>query len=190
MPPRSKFTKEQIVSAALEFVKINGIDKLTARALGDALGSSPRPIFTVFAGMDEVQDEVITAARALYAEYVGKGLACKPAFKGVGEQYIKFACDEPRLFMLLFMREQSRLPDINSVLGVIDESAEKILQSVVDGYGVQKDTAKRLYLHLWIYTHGIATAIATKVCTFSSTEISEMVTEVFSGVFKELTARG
>lgn len=190
MPPKAKFTREYIVSTALEFVRANGFDQLTARALGDALGSSPRPIFTVFDSMEEVQGEVFAAARALYAGYVEKGLACEIAFKGVGEQYIKFAIDEPKLFMLLFMREQPGVPDINSVLGVIDESAEKILMSVVNGYGVDIDIARRLYSHLWVYTHGIATAIATKVCRFSSGEISEMMSEVFVGVFKELTTRG
>lgn len=189
MPPKAKFTREYIVSVALEFVRANGFDQLTARVLGNALGSSPRPIFTIFDSMDEVQGEVIAAARALYAEYVDRGLACEIAFKGAGEQYIKFAIDEPRLFMLLFMREQPGIPDIDSVLGVIDESAEKILMSVVNGYGVDMDTAKRLYSHLWIYTHGIATAIATKVCRFSGDEISEMMSEVFAGVFKELKLR-
>ena len=49
MPPKPKFTKEEIVAAALELVSANGIEALTARELSAYLGSSARPIFTVLA---------------------------------------------------------------------------------------------------------------------------------------------
>lgn len=47
MPPKAKFTKEQIVNAALDIIRENGTSELTARALGKRLGSSACPIFTV-----------------------------------------------------------------------------------------------------------------------------------------------
>ena len=62
MPPKPKFTKEEIVTAALELVSEKGIEALTARELGVRLGSSARPIFTVFNSMEEVQEEVRAAA--------------------------------------------------------------------------------------------------------------------------------
>ena len=58
MPPKAKFSKEEIVASAVEIVRTHGSDALTARALGQALGSSPRPIFTVFQSMEEVRREV------------------------------------------------------------------------------------------------------------------------------------
>lgn len=54
VPPKAKFTKDEIVSAGLEIVRRDGLEALTARELGNALGSSARPIFTVFNNMDEV----------------------------------------------------------------------------------------------------------------------------------------
>ena len=62
MPPKPKFTKEEIVQAALNVVSEKGVDALTAKELGTALGSSARPIFTVFNSMKEVRDEVRIAA--------------------------------------------------------------------------------------------------------------------------------
>ena len=44
MPPKPKFTKDEIVQAALEVVSQKGVEALTAKELGDALGSSARPI--------------------------------------------------------------------------------------------------------------------------------------------------
>lgn len=40
MPPKPRFTREEIVAAALDIVSRQGIEALTARELGEALGSS------------------------------------------------------------------------------------------------------------------------------------------------------
>ena len=58
MPPKPKFSKEEIVNNALLLVSEKGVQKLTARDLAERLGSSPRPIFTIFNNMDEVLKEV------------------------------------------------------------------------------------------------------------------------------------
>ncbi len=182
MPPKAKFTREQIVKAALDIVERDGSDALTARALGQELKSSARPIFTVFDSMDEVRAAAVAAAKSVYAEYVARGLAETPAFKGVGTEYIRFAAEKPKLFRLLFMSERDGATDVNTVLGAIDDSAPAILQSVIDGYSLDRDAAERLYLHLWLYAHGIAALIATGVCEFTAGDISDMLTSVFVGM--------
>ena len=186
MPPKAKFTREQITKAALEIVRAENFESLTARALGKKLGSSACPIFTVFENMEDVQRAVLEAVKAVYKEYVERGLSENPAFKGVGTQYILFAIKEPKLFQILFMSEQSELPDIDNVLPVIDESYDQILASITEGYGLEEKDAERLYKHLWIYTHGIASLCATKMCRFTGEEISGMITEVFSSLLKKM----
>ena len=110
MPPKAKFTREEVIEAALKIVMREGIENLTARALAGELGSSARPVFTVFSGMDEVQCEVQKAAHALYNKMVEQGLKENLAFKGVGKAYIRFAIEYPKLFQMLFMREKSTVP--------------------------------------------------------------------------------
>lgn len=186
MPPRAKFSKDEIVQAALEIVRVEGIQALTARALGERLGSSARPIFTVFQSMEEVQDAVIKVARTLYRGYIEKGLLDTPAFRGVGTQYILFAIEEPKLFQLLFMAEKEQVPDLAEVLMLIDESYEKILASVESSYGLAGASAERLYHHMWIYSHGIAALCATKMCRFSGEEIREMMAEVSTSLIRKI----
>ena len=65
MPPKAKFSRDEIVEAALTIVREDGIQALTARSLGDRLGSSARPVFTVFQNMEEVQGAVLKAAKVL-----------------------------------------------------------------------------------------------------------------------------
>lgn len=184
MPPKAKFTREQITEAALDIVREEGLDNLTARALGQRLGSSACPIFTVFENMEEVQQAVLRAARGIYKQYVDRGLSEKIAFKGVGTQYILFAVNEPRLFQILFMSEHGSVPDLDNVLPMIDESYGSILSSITTAYGMQEEMAERLYRYLWIYTHGIATLCATRMCRFSGEEISNMMTEVCKSLLK------
>lgn len=182
MPPKFKFTKEQIVSVAFSIARTDGIGAVTARAIGAELCSSPKVIFSLFGDMEELKSEVVGKAKSLYKEYVDRGLSSEIAFKGVGEEYIRFAKEEPKLFQLLFMKERASVPVLNDVLNIIDSSYEKILDSVVSGHGLSRDTAKVLYQHLWIYSHGIAVLTATKMCVFSEAEISDMLTEVCKGL--------
>lgn len=186
MPPKAKFLKEEIVSAAFEIVRKDGMGALTARGLAAKLGSSARPIFTVFNGMDEVAGEVIAAVKKLYDSYVARGLEEELPFKGVGRNYILFAIDEPKLFQLLFMSESKDDPNVDSILAYVEDNYEKIVPTVEKEYNFSRELALRLYRHLWIYTHGIATLCATRVCNFTAEQISQMLTDVFVGIYRKL----
>ena len=193
MPPKAKFTKQQIAEAGLAIVRRDGMEGVTARAISVQLGSSACPIFTVFENMEEVHAEILRAARAVYAEYIRRGLAEPLAFRGVGMQYILFAIQEPKLFHLLFMTHPMfvpenlpQQPDIRSVLPIIDDSYDAILRSVQEEYQLPLDKAEQLYRHLWIYTHGIAVLCATNLCSFTQTEITAMMGEVFRGILREI----
>jgi len=49
MPPKVKFSKEAIIGTALQLVREEGMSSLTARALAEKLGATPRVIFGQFA---------------------------------------------------------------------------------------------------------------------------------------------
>lgn len=190
MPPKAKFTKQQIIDAAFSIVKTRGEEALTARALGEELCSSARPVFTVFNGMEEVQSAVFAAAKKLYAQYVEEGLNEPLAFRGVGKAYIRFASDEPKLFALLFMREQPSVPNVFGVLNIIEEHYEAILKSIEDGYGFKRDVSEQIYRHLWLYSHGIAALTATKMCAFSAEDVENMLNDVGASIIRKYKSEG
>lgn len=186
MPPKAKFTREEIISAAFEITRRDGFETLTARALGKELGSSARPIFTVFEGMEEVQAEVIASARRLYESYEDRDMSGDKPFMGSGTGYIRFAADEPKLFQLLFMKENKETPDPFNVLQGLDNYYDRIVESVQREYGFDRKTSERVYLHLWLYSHGIAVSIATKICTFTQEQIDGMLAEVGAGLIRKI----
>ena len=54
MPPKNRFTKDEMIDAALDIVREKGIDALTSRELGARMGCSTRPMFTFFSTVNEL----------------------------------------------------------------------------------------------------------------------------------------
>ena len=182
MPPKAKFTREQITAAALEIVSAKGVQALTAKELGAALGTSTTPIFTVFNSMQEVQEAVMLAAMARFEEYAHKAAHMEPVFKQVGMQMIMFAKEEPRLYQLVFMssiREAQTFDEIYARLGSVAEECLDVLQK---DYDLNQQNARALFEHVWIHTFGIGVMCATGMCNFSHEQIAEMLTQDFTAM--------
>ena len=179
MPPKPKFTKEEIVAAALELVSEKGIEALTARELGARLGSSARPIFTVFNSMEEVQEAVRAAALKRFESYAEKAMHYAPVFKQVGMQMILFAMEEPKLYQLVYMSENAGATDFEGIVERLGDVAQLCVDVIRRDYGLSEDDAKALFEHVWIYTFGIGALCATGMCRFSQDEIIQMLGQDF-----------
>lgn len=182
MPPRAKFTKEQITKAALGVVSEKGTQALTAKELGAALGTSTTPIFTVFNSMQEVQEAVMLAAMERFEEYARKAAHLEPVFKQVGMQMILFAKEEPKLYQLIFMSSISEAQTFDDIYAHLGSVADECLDVLQKDYNLSKDNAKTLFEHVWIHTFGIGALCATGVCDFSHEQIAEMLTEDFTAM--------
>lgn len=182
MPPKAKFTKEQITKAALGVVSEKGAQALTAKELGAALGTSTTPIFTVFNSMQEVQDAVMLAAMERFEEYAHKAAHMEPVFKQVGMQMILFAKAEPKLYQLIFMSSISEAQTFDDIYAHLGSVADECLDVLQKDYDLSKDNAKMLFEHVWIHTFGIGALCATGVCDFSREQIAEMLTQDFTAM--------
>lgn len=182
MPPKAKFTKEQITKAALGVVSEKGVQALTAKELGAALGTSTTPIFTVFNSMQEVQDAVMLAAMERFVEYAHKAAHLGPVFKQVGMQMILFAKEEPKLYQLIFMSSISEAQTFDDIYAHLGSVADECLDVLQKDYDLSKENAKTLFEHVWIHTFGIGALCATGVCDFSHEQIAEMLTQDFTAM--------
>lgn len=175
MPPKPKFTREEIVKAALGIAADKGLKALTSRELGAALGSSARPIFTVFNSMSEVLEEVRKAALAEFASYAKKAEGFTPIFKQVGLQMILFAAEQPKLYRLIYMSEKPEAKSFEDVFEHLGDVAVQCVDIIQKDYGLDYAEAKQLFMHTWIYTYGIGALIATGMCRFSPDEVQDML---------------
>ena len=182
MPPKPKFTKEEIVQTALEIVSQKGVEALTAKELGDALGSSARPIFTVFNSMKEVQEEVRAAAMHRFERFAEQKLPDMPLFKQVGMQMVLFGAKEPKLYQLLFMQENRNAVSFDDVFGELGPTAETCIGLIREEYGMSMEQAKLLFENVWIYTFGVGALCATRVCRFSEERLGRMLSTEFQAM--------
>ncbi len=179
MPPKFKFTREEITKAALDITRENGISGLTARTLAARLNCSVKPIFGLFQNMEEVQREVLAAANTMYQEYLRERILCGnyPAYKASGMAYICFAKEERELFRLLFMRDRSHEK--------IEENREEIrplLEMIQKNTGLDEEEAYLFHLEMWLYVHGIATMLATSYLDWDTEFISRVLTDAYTGL--------
>lgn len=190
MPPRARFTGEEIIEAAVDLVAEKGLSALTARDLAAALGTSTRPIFTAFKGMDEVYANIKKAAMKRFDSYAKKAEGTFPAFKQVGMQMILFAAEQPELFRLLFMSKNDKAKNFEDIMTELGDAAELSISFIEKDYGLNYDDAMLLFRDCWIYTYGIGVMIATKVCSFTADEVSKMLTREFKALLMRIKGEG
>ena len=180
MPPKNKYSKEEIVEAALRLTVERGIDAVTARDVGGMFGTSSKPVYTAFSNMSELKTEVLKAANLRYEAFVRQWSAGSqyPAYKAIGMAYICFAKEERELFKLLFMRDRRGEE--------WQDPAERNFASAVavvkDYVGLSQEDAMRFHLEMWIFVHGIATMIATSYLEWDGDTVSQMLTDEYNGL--------
>lgn len=184
MAPRNKFTKEEMVEAAVRVVREKGIDGLTAKTMAAELGTSTQPIFTCFETMDAVKREVYAAAVRVYDRYVGTGLQEKIPFFGYGMQHIRFSREEPEMYRLLFLtpasgREYGAVKEMRRAQALVRPDLMRI-------YRMTEAEADRYFRDLWLVVHGLSTLIVTADCPYSDSEIGQILTGFSISVCKAL----
>lgn len=181
MPPKAKYTREEIISKAFEMARKKGIDSVVARELGKELGTSSSPIFTAFKNMEELQNEVRKVAMREFEAYVHDAVNYTPAFKYVGMKMIEFAMKEPKLFQLLYMREHDGNQTYSMLIDELGDTVEVCIEIMQKDYVLNRQEAELLFRQVWLHTFGICVLVAGKVCQITSEEISEMLSLEFKG---------
>ena len=176
MPPRVKFQKKEIVNAALNVVRKEGIDAVTAREVAKELQVSVGPIFTWFETMDQLKVEVYVVAKERYRNYIEQGLKEKIPFLGLWHQYIRFAKEEPELYKLLFLTKPGEVS--GGAMEALKYSQDMARPSLMQIYNMDERTADKYFRDMWMVAFSFATLIVTDDCSYSDEEIFSIGTEV------------
>lgn len=190
MPPKPKFTREEMVNAAIELISERGEQSLTARELGKFIGSSSCPIFTLFKDMDELKSEVRLKAVSVFNGYMAEAENYTPAYKKRGMQWVKFAAEQPRLFRLLFMHETIDGASFDDAQNLIPFGKQNDIDIIIRDYNATREQAEHLFKQMWTYTYGLCALVANKVCVFSEEEIASALGETFRGAIYVLKTEG
>jgi len=184
MPPRVKFQREEIVSAALAVAGRKGIDAVTAREVAAELNVSTRPIFTWFSTMDELKAVLYTEARERYRACIERGLAEDIPFLGVWRQYIRFAREEPELYKLLFLTKPGTAS--GGATEALRLSQDLARESLMRFYNMDAQTADHYFRDIWLVSFSFATLIVTGECPYTDEEMFAVGAEISLSVCKAI----
>lgn len=170
MPPKPKFSKEEIIAAAVDIIRESNVDAITAQEIARRMGTSTRPMFTYFHTLEELREAATVSIREIYNTYAERGLSMTPSFKGFAMEYIRFAMDEPGLFRLLFLRKNQTqtLQEFLNTEGHFD----RVCRTIMETFRINAQQALWLYENLWAFAHGLATMCACETVVFSQKDIS------------------
>ena len=187
MPPKVKITKEEIINAATEAVRKDGVQAVNARNIAAILNCSTQPIFSNFTTMEELRLAVIRKADMLCQEYMKREReeGQYPPYKANGMAYIRFAKEEKKLFQLLYMRDRSE-----EMIPKETEVGNQMEQMVNANTGLEGDEMKLFHLEMWAYVHGVATMFATGFLDLDWELVSKMLTDAYQGLKKQYGIEG
>ena len=181
MPPKAKYTREEIIEIAFQMARENGIESVVARELGKKLGTSSSPIFTAFKNMEELQLEVRNRAMQEFESFIKDALNYTPAFKYVGVKMVQFSMQEPKLFQLLYMKEHEESQRFEDLVYELGDTVEICIEVIQKDYALTRAEAELVFKQVWMHTFSICVLAANKVCHFKPEEISEMLSLEFQG---------
>jgi AcrR family transcriptional regulator len=106
MPPKTKFTKQNIIDAAFNVVRKNGIDSLSARNIAKEMNASTGPIYSYLKSMKNLKEQIIQKAHLHIKEFETQKVTGLPGIdRGIGA--VMFAKQEKHLWRCLMDERHS-----------------------------------------------------------------------------------
>lgn len=116
MPPKKKFTAEQIVETAFHIAKTEGMDSITIRKVAEQMGSSIAPIYVNFEDVEELKRAVVQRVHELGKQMVLEQDTGSP-FGDIGAASLQFAKEYPILFRDLAMKPNDYMQNYDQDMG-------------------------------------------------------------------------
>lgn len=161
MGPRKTFSESDIIDAAVEIVREQGLNAISTRSIARKLKSSTMPIYSTLKSMGSLEDAVRRRVLEMLQEYQSRSYSPNPAFdQAIG--YVQFARDEALLFQFLFSGVAvSRHTQQNELDSIAREKITRDSPMYEHFMAIASEQQSGFVLKNWIYIHGLATLIAT-----------------------------
>jgi AcrR family transcriptional regulator len=186
MPQKSRFSRQELIDAAMRVVQRSGLRELSARKVAEELGSSTAPVYSYFGSMSELEKEVMNRAKDMLLEYTRKPYTDR-FFLNMGTGVVLFARDHCELFRALFMERS----DFKSIVGQILDSLRDELVHDTRFDEMSKEEKDHLIHKMWILTHGLASLICVGLISRKSESfITDTLNDVGGAVVAAAMADG
>ena len=175
MPPKQRITREMILETSFAMFCRDGMEVVNARSVAKALNCSTQPIFSYFAGMDDLKTALETKARELFEASIAAAIESeRPLYNG-SMAYLQFAMRQPILFRQMFLIKRDRCPD--NLTAINNALKAKVVIPLSEKTGVDAGQVEERCVKLWVFTHGVASLAAMGLLDMSEETVVGMLRE-------------
>jgi len=180
LPPKNKFTKEQIIETAFEIAKEEGIDSITIRKIADNLGSSIAPIYVNFKDVEELKKAVISKIYEI-GNSILQEQNTGDVFLNIGIASVKFAKDYSVIFKELILKNNGYLDNYDVQIGnnIIQE-----MKKDEDLKEFSEEELKTLLMKMRVFQAGLSIMATNESFALELTD--EKVIEMLSDTGKDI----
>ena len=175
MARKTTISKEIILEAALKMLIRDGYSSVNVKTLAAEIGCSTQPIVWHFENMEGLRRALAEYAMAYAAKKAASSYENKlDSFEFLGRSYVKMALKEPNLFKFLYLGENPLGKPYN-LKDVGRGKHKEMIAMIADQTGLNEEQVMRFVRDTIIYSHGIATMLATGVLKGTEKEMMEMI---------------
>lgn len=161
MPAAKRFSKDEIIDAAVEVLRDGGFSSVNARSVAKKLGCSTQPIYFSFANMDELKAALTERAVLMHTRRVRDSLRAHEGndsrYSSYGMGFVKFAAEEKQLFRWLYLEGRQSGPYSADVL------YSEVIGVVVDEFGYSEEVARRFHRDMLYFSPTVLPSLPTPI---------------------------
>ncbi len=181
LPKKISISKDDILNTALEIVRENGIEFVSNREIAKRLNCSIRPIYYQFENSEKLMEELKKLMIKYFYDFLINNMNDEmPKYKQTGINYIKFAKEEKNLFKVLFMSKTNL--SIGEFIDAADGNFNEVEKYINMSTSLVGKDLKSFHVKMWLFTHGIATLLASDAIVLGDKQISELLSSEFKAL--------
>ena len=173
MARKERFTREELIDGGVEFIRLNGIEKLNVRDLAKFIGCSTQPIFRNYSNIEEYKGDLKKALHKDYEKFIDKYIKKDKYLLTISYGYALYAKKESNIFRALFI---TSLAGTRTVKEVINSPWNReTIEYTSKVFNISIEEAETLYRDVRFYTHGIATQLSCNSIKLSDKELYSLI---------------
>ena len=175
MARKVTISKDMILDAALRLLIREGYSNVNIKTIAAELNCSTQPIAWHFENMNAMRTELAVFAEKYAKSKIEPAANASDSFFNMGRAYISLAVNEPKLFSYLYLGERPIAKPFTADTLTENAGDSEMIKMMARQTDLSNDEAVTLIRNIIIYSHGLATMIATGVLDIGEKEAMEMI---------------
>lgn len=183
--PKQRITKETVVQAAFEIARNDGMEQVLIKNIASKIGCSVQPIYSYCKNMEGLRQDVTAQVNSFIGEYVAAHIDKSDIFGSTGKAYIQLAKEEPNLYKIFILHKRNGIASLDDLYR--SEASPHTAESISEKLNISVEQARKLHMHMLIYTIGIGTIFSVTTPGIPADEIYEQQEEAYKAFLGQVT---